>query len=101
MHDKTGHSPPYRLRNATLHEGCNHYLGREEPHRLLGYLVVDVEFHRQVMAARRELHVETLRQAVERVGEQQNTHQQILGSCSPLSQSTIRSPPNEVRMTTK
>jgi hypothetical protein len=50
---------------------------------------------------RDELAIKALCQAVERVGQQEDAHQQILGSCSPVSQSTTRRPPKLVSICTK
>src|SRR6185369_13364479 len=76
-------------------------LRREQRHGLLRHAVGDVELDRHLVTQREELGVETLRQAVERMSQEQDAHQQILGSCSPVSQSTTRRPPKLVSICTK
>ena len=101
VHDEAAMPPPHRLGDRALEEGRDDELGRPERDRLLGDAVVDVELERELVAVARELRPEPLRQAVERVAEEQDAHQQIRGNCSPASQSTMRRPPKRVSICTK
>ena len=97
---------PDVLRDRALQEGRDDQVGREHPHRLDRDRVAHVEFERQLVAGVRQFDPQPLRQAVERMREQQDAHrvrrrQQMRGSCSPVSQSTTRRPPNAVSICTK
>ena len=100
MHDAAMRAPDgsgiARLRNGATTRSGRHSATASAVTRSLTSNSIDTSW-----PARGELDVEPLRQAVERVREEQDAHQQIRGSCSPVSQSTMRRPPKRVSICTK
>ena len=92
---------PNALRDGALEIGSDDEIRPEQLHGLDGHRIADIEFDRDLVPPPGQLDEQPLGQAIEGVGEEQNAHQHILGNCSPASQSTMRPPPNAVRICTK
>ena len=75
MHDETQVPLPDRFRDRALQERREHEIGPPQLDGLAGHAIVNVELDRELVAVLRELDVQALRQAVERVHEQQDAHQ--------------------------
>src|SRR5450631_3592526 len=100
MKDDAAMVPPNRFRDPALQERRDDQVRPPERDGFLRDAVGDVELDRNVVARHNQLRIEPLRQAVECVRQDQYAHQQILGSCSPVSQSTTRRPPKRVSICT-
>ena len=72
VHHETGHALPDRGRDAALEERRQHQVGPGHRHRLFGHAVGDVQLDTELVAARAQLGVQALAEAVEAVAEQQD-----------------------------
>ncbi len=77
MHDETAHARPYILRNGALEKGGDHDIGRKPMHRIYRHRIIHIEFQGDIVSPLGELDPEPLRQAVERVREQQDAHESL------------------------
>ena len=94
---------PDRFGDRPLQERRDDDVGLEQRHRLLRHRVVDIELDRDLVARalpapRTAAGVRLLKLWARR---RMRIGQQIRGSCSPASQSTMRLPPNSVCICTK
>ena len=78
VHDQARMVAENGFGNASLQERGDHQVRAKERHGFLGGLVVDVELDGQLMPALGERHVQSLRQAVEAVGQEQDAHGQAV-----------------------
>ena len=104
MNDQATIGAPDVFGNGALERSSQHHVRRVQRNRFARHVVVDVELDRQLVPTLGKLDIESLREAVEAMDEEQDAHraaQQIRGSCSPDSQSTIRPPPKAVVICTK
>ena len=80
MHDQTEAALPERRRNGAPQERRKNHIGLPQLHGLARDVLVNIEFDGQIVAILGEFHVQPLRQAVERVHQQQDAHQPATGS---------------------
>ena len=75
MHDQAELALPDRARNGALQERRQNKVRPEQLDGLAGHAIMDVELDRELVTIALELDVQALRQAVERVHQQQDAHQ--------------------------
>jgi hypothetical protein len=74
VHHQAHGFAPQRLGDRALEKRRDHQVGTIEARRLDRHRVGDVELDRELVAARGELGVQALREAVEAVREQEDAH---------------------------
>jgi hypothetical protein len=75
MHDQAKRALQHRARNGALQERRQDEVRPEQFDGLAGDAFMDVELDRELVTIKLEFDVQPLRQAVERVHQQQDAHQ--------------------------